>query len=82
MNGEAQLVSEMKDFGRDVELFNKNIDSLKKEYPDKFVAFHKGEVVMQGRNIDELIRNAEKKGIDIGIMFVGFVSTKEQVLIL
>ena len=64
----------------DIQWFDANLDQLKSEYNNKFIAFHDKQVLDSDKNLDELMRRLQEKGVNISNVFIKFVSRVKAIL--
>ena len=77
---EATVIQMLVSGQNDLAWFESNINSLKSKYNNKFIAFHNKEVIEANANLDNLMDNLEKKGIDTSNLFIKFVSKVKAIL--
>ncbi|MFQ6134380.1 MAG: DUF5678 domain-containing protein [Nitrososphaerales archaeon] len=66
-------------FRKDMKWFQDHYEDLKKQYPDKYVAVHDGEVVDHDKTYIHLIQRLKKRYADISSFVVEYVSGERQV---
>jgi len=82
MQTEAKLISEMREFEDGMDFVNVNIKDLRKTFPNKFVAVQGKDIVVYASSMDELMTKAEAKKIDLAMLFIEFIPSKEVMFIL
>jgi len=65
---------------KDLEWFNTNLERLKSEYDNMFVAFADKKIIDSDSVLDNLISKLKNKGIDISNIFIEFVSKTKFIL--
>lgn len=68
----------------DRELFRRMMreaETLRQQYPDKFVAMAPGDVLVVGDTLDEVIRGLREKGVPRGEAFIEFLDTGSEPLV-
>jgi hypothetical protein len=83
MSGATQVESEMLDqYDANFKWFFKNLNALRKEYKDTYVAVSGRRVVGEGKDIDKLYQKLEASGIPLETAFIRFVSAENVLAIL
>ena len=68
----------------DRELFRRMMreaETLRQQYPDKFVAMAPGDVLVVGDSLDEVIQGLRENGVPRGEAFVEFLDTGSELLV-
>jgi len=76
-----QVELELDRFQDDMAYFDRHREEILKQYPEKWVAIHKHEVVGAAKALPRLVAQLERKGLR-GKAFVDYVTTREDLLIL
>ena len=58
----------------DLEWFNSNLNKLKSEYNNMFIAFSNEKIIDADQDVETLIQRLNKKGLDVSSIFIEFVS--------
>lgn len=69
-------------FRRDTSYFHAHRDELLKRYPEQWVAIFNEAVVGASDSYDDVLDQVEAKGVDLGIVFIGRATAKDELLIL
>lgn len=77
-----QIQEDLDRFGRDAEYFDQHRQELLQQYPEHWVAVYHQEVVGAAADPKRLVKQLERKGIPPGRVFRGYVTDKEDLLIL
>ena len=73
-----------KEQAEDQELFRRMMreaETLRQQYPDKFVAMAPGDVLVVGDSLDEVIRGLRENGVPSGKAIVEFLDTGSEQLV-
>ena len=73
-----ETVRSLTRFRGDIRYFDTTYKTLRRKYPDEFVAIHNQEVVGHGRNFSQLVECLNKDGIDTSDVFIGRTYFKEK----
>ncbi|MBI5036909.1 hypothetical protein HZC09_06235 [Candidatus Micrarchaeota archaeon] len=68
-----QILQTMDEFTRDKKWALENIDSLRKDYLEKYVLVKNRKVVLADSDYDNLLQRAERNGVDISQAVIEFV---------
>jgi len=68
-------------FEEDGDWFYKHIADLQKEHEGKLVAVKDGKVIGVKKQIETLLRDIEKKGINVSNVYINFVPEKNMIYI-
>jgi len=77
---DAMLVQMLISGQNDLSWFESNLNRLKSEYNNKFIAFHNQTVIESDSNLDHLMRKLGDKSIDTSNLFIKFVSKVKAIL--
>ena len=84
-----KLIGDPREFARtmresdaDFRLFMKRHGELGERYPDQYVAFYRGEVHAHGKNLLQVLQEADAKGLPRGRRIVEFLAMDPPLLIL
>jgi len=69
-------------FTRDVALLAQKRPELTEQYPDKWVAFYSGEVILISDTLDKLLEGVDQKGIEREKVVTQFLSSEKITMIL
>lgn len=67
---------------KDQKFLKGNLEKLRKEHPDKFVAIKNGKVIAEGTDMNTVKSKLKKAGVDPAITTVEFIHKKGAVKIL
>jgi len=70
----AQLLSIFDRVEREQSWFEQNLDLIKKEYDNKFIAIKDNQVIAVGTLMEDIIKTLKAKNIDPSETFIKFVS--------
>ena len=76
----VQELKLLKDFEKDVDWLDNNMDSLKFEYDQKFVAIRKGHIVAVGTFMEDMIKTLKLQKIDPSETLIQFISKVKRIL--
>ena len=80
---ENQELALLKNFERDSEWFHENVDKLRKEgFTGKFVAVKDSKPIISGKDLNDVIKEIEKRGENPSFVFIEFVYPEGYTLIL
>ena len=77
---DTEIVQMLINGQKDLEWFNTNLERLKSEYNNMFIAFSNQNIIDSDPLLDNLISKLKKKGIDISNLFIEFVSKTKFIL--
>jgi len=75
------VASDLENYEKNFLFFQTQINSLRKKYPNQFVAMHDKEIIF-GDSIKEVAEKLNKRGIEPSGTIIEFVSEKEPIMIL
>ena len=72
---ESQAITQMIISGsRDLQWFDVNLNRLKNEYNNNFIAFHNEKIIDADQNLENLIGKLKSKGVNLSEVLIKFVS--------
>lgn len=77
---EASVVQMLVAGRNDLAWFESDLDRLKSEYNNKFIAFRDGNVIDSDTDVDRLMKKLEEKSVDTSNIFIKFVSKVKAIL--
>lgn len=69
-------------FNRDLDYFANRHEELLRQYPERWVAIYRGQVVDTADDINRLTRRLREKGLDPGHVFCEYLTQHHRELIL
>lgn len=79
MRGKIEILDDMEKNG---EWLDRNYEELMKKHPDTFIAIKNQRPEVCNKNLDELLKELQKKGIDRTEVLIEFIPSKDFVLLL
>ena len=76
------IVQELERHRNDALYFEERRQELLEQFPDHWIAVYNKEVVATAKRLPQLIRKLDKQGVPRGKVFVEYLSTKDEILIL
>lgn len=78
---ESQAITQMIMSGsKDLQWFDSNLNRLKKEYDNNFIAFHNERIIDADPNLESLIGKLKSRGINLSEVLIKFVSKIKAIL--
>lgn len=74
---EENIIFGLEHYEKDFLLFQKELPKLRKNEPDRFVAFKEGRAISTGMTVEEVKKDLESKGIEPSGTVIEFVSKEE-----
>ncbi len=76
-----QVQRDLERFAADRLYFEEHRDELLEQYPEQWVAVYNQQVVGAAKEPKQLVRQLERKGVPPGETYWGWLSSKEELLI-
>lgn len=70
-------LTQIREYEQDNAWFRNHKDELRRTYANRFVAVLRGRVIGSGEDLDLLIKEISKQGVDTGSVLFEFVSSKD-----
>ena len=82
MQARQEIQQDLERYRQDALYFEAHRQELVDQYPERWVAIYRQQVVGAAKDLGRLIRQLERKGIPRGRAFVEFATDREELLIL
>jgi hypothetical protein len=82
MKKTAEILKGLQEFSADMDWIDAELERLRKEYPNKYIAVHNRRVIEADSDLQSLIRKLREKNLNPGDIPVEFIAEKPQSLIL
>lgn len=78
----AQILKNLHNFNKDSDWISDNLDELRKEYADQYIAVRDSKVIDHDAELHKLLQRLREKNIDPGEIPVDFISKEPKRLII
>ena len=82
MGDETKILTELKEFCKNIDWLDERLEKLRKEYPNQYVAVKNFTVADYDSNLQNLLRRLKEKGLNPSEIPIEFISKEPLRLIL
>ena len=75
-----QILKELTELETDTHFITKNMKELSQKYPKKFVAIKNKQLIAEGHNFEEVIREIKQKNIDPASVLIEYIPAPNEII--